>query len=55
MAYDLSSRKHVFVDWELIEPGYGVASGGERPEPWEMPHGVRLAVHKPRIDPEPGA
>ena len=53
MAYDLGNKKHVFVDWDLIEPGYGVASGGERPEPWEMPHGVRLAVHKPRIDPEP--
>ena len=52
-AYNLGTRKHVFIDWDLIEPGYGVSFGGETPEPWEMPHGVRLAVHYPRIDPKP--
>ncbi len=53
MTYSLGTEKHVFVDWDLIEPGYGVAARGERPEPWEMPHGLRLSVHSPRIDTQP--
>ena len=63
MAYDLASTKHVFTDWDLIEPGSGLArhdpsAGGEKPagpqmQPTrEMPHGVRIAVHNPRIEPE---
>ena len=50
--YDLGNKKHVFIDWGLIEPGYAVANDG-RPESWEMPYGLRLAAHKPRIDSEP--
>lgn len=53
MAYNMGSSKQVFIDWDLIEPGYGVGWGGERPESWEMPHGVQIAVHPPRIDPQP--
>ena len=51
--YKLDDRKHVFIDWDIIEPGYGVSMAGVRPESWELPGGVRLAVHEPRIDPEP--
>ena len=49
----LGSEKHVFVDWELVEPGYGVAWAGRSPGSWEMPAGIRLAVHRPRIDDGP--
>jgi hypothetical protein len=52
MPLDLGSNKHVFLDWSLIEPGYGVAWGGE-PTSWEMPYGVRIAAHPPVIDPTP--
>lgn len=52
MSFEIGTRKQVFVDWDLIEPGYGVAWGG-RPTSWEMPFGIRLAVHPPRIDPTP--
>jgi hypothetical protein len=53
MPYDMGTRKQVFVDWELIEPGYGVAWGGSKPSSWEMPYGVQIAVHAPRIEPQP--
>ena len=53
LPYDLRGRKHVFADWELVEPGYGVAWGGANDGGWEMPHGVRIVSHVPRIDPEP--
>ena len=52
-TYSLGSNKHVFIDWELIEPGYGVALSAERPESWEMPYGLQLSVHNPRIDSPP--
>ncbi|MDQ1301672.1 MAG: hypothetical protein QG637_1594, partial [Chloroflexota bacterium] len=48
MSHDIANRKQVFVDWDLIEPGYGVAWGGKVTS-WEMPFGVRLAVHPPRL------
>ena len=48
--FQLGSRKHVFVDWDLIEPGYGLSFGGQRPDSWEMPFGVRLKAHLPRLD-----
>ena len=51
--FHLGSRKHVFVDWDLIEPGYGLSFGGDRPESWEMPYGVRLISHLPRLDQVP--
>jgi hypothetical protein len=52
MPVMLGGRKHVFVDWGLIDPGYGVAWGGE-PTSWEMPYGLKIAVHQPTIDPTP--
>ena len=52
-CYALDGEKHVFVDWSLVEPGYGVAWAGTTPGSWEMPTGIRLAVHEPRIDDGP--
>ena len=49
-TYNLDRTKHVFVDWDLVEPGYGVAWSLDKPESWEMPHGIQLTVHRPRID-----
>lgn len=51
--FHLGSRKHVFIDWDLIEPGYGLSFGGERPESWEMPYGLRLKAHLPRVSEVP--
>ena len=48
--YDLKNKKHVFIDWSLIEPGYGLSFGGEQSESWEMPSGVLLKPHLPRLD-----
>ncbi|NLS79853.1 MAG: hypothetical protein GXY76_21610 [Chloroflexi bacterium] len=52
MTLDIGTGKQVFLDWELIEPGYGVGWGG-KPASWEMPHGVRIAAHPPRLEREP--
>ena len=49
----LDGKKHVFVDWSLIEPGYGLKWGGDAPGSYEMSHGMELNVHPPRIDWEP--
>lgn len=49
MPYELGAKKQVFVDWDLIEPGYGLALGGDRPTSWEMSYGIKLAVHPPRL------
>lgn len=51
-CYALGGEKHVFTDWSLVEPGYGVAWAGTTPGSWEMTTGIRLAVHKPRIGSE---
>ena len=56
--YELGSNKHVFIDWELVEAGYGLThepsrGGPEKPTCWEMPTGVRLTVHEPTIDRRP--
>lgn len=53
MAHEIGNQKQVFLDWHLIEPGYGVSWGGERPTSWEMPFGVRISTHRPRIDARP--
>ncbi|MFH1928803.1 MAG: hypothetical protein ABIK79_11630 [Chloroflexota bacterium] len=50
---NIGNRKRVFIDWDLIEPGYGVACCGEKATSWEMPYGVQIAVHAPRIYPRP--
>ncbi len=46
-------KKQVFIDWELVEPGYGVAWTGDAPGAWEMPTGVALATHLPEVGTEP--
>jgi hypothetical protein len=58
-VYHLGSEKHPFIDWELVEAGYGLTWGPEyggpaRPTSWELPVGVQLTVHEPlRIDRRP--
>lgn len=52
-AYRLGSDKHLFTDWMLVEPGYGVAWAAAAPGAWEMPHGVKIVPHRPRIEAEP--
>lgn len=55
MPYTLGRRKHVFMDWDLVEPGYGVAWAHQLPREEQVPHadkmpyGVTLAVHSPRL------
>lgn len=51
--YKLGKTKHVFIDWDLVEPGYGLASSGESTGSYEMPYGIQLAVHPPKIDSSP--
>jgi hypothetical protein len=49
----------VFLDWDLVEPGYGVAWAHARaeqdglPRADKMPYGVTLSVHPPHIDLRP--
>lgn len=55
---ELSSEKQVFVDWWFVEAGYGLpftlAEQKERSSrPVFMPHGVRLSVIPPIVQPEP--
>ena len=52
-TFELGAKKHVFVDWDLIEPGYGLVKRDGKPDSWEAPYGVRIAVHRPRIDRRP--
>ena len=49
----LDSKKHVFVDWSLVEPGYAVSWSDRLGTEWETPRGVRLKVEQPRIEAEP--
>lgn len=49
----IGTTKQVFIDYSLIEPGYGVSWGDGIEASWEMPHGVAIKAHKPRIDYEP--
>ena len=30
-CFSLGTEKHVFVDWNIVEPGYGVAWAGRTP------------------------
>ena len=53
MTYELGDNKHVFINWDLVEPGYGVAWGGSAPTSWEVPRGIQLVVHPPRLDTQP--
>lgn len=49
----IDSTKRVFIDYSLIEPGYGVSWGDALQASWEMPYGIAITAHKPRIDAEP--
>jgi len=49
----LDSKKHVFVDWSLVEPGYAVSWADALGTEWETPRGVRLKVEKPRVEAQP--
>ena len=51
--FHLGTKKHVFIDWSLIEPGYGLSFGGSKPESWEMSYGIKLNAHLPRLTTEP--
>ncbi len=52
MRLNVANKKQVFINWDLIEAGYGVAWRGKVTSS-EMPYGVRIAVHPPRVDPQP--
>ena len=47
--FHLGNKKQVFIDWGLVEPGYGLSFGGSKPESWELASGIKLTVHKPRV------
>ncbi len=51
--YGLGCGKWVFVDWMGIEPGYGTQWEGALSQGWCVPHGIKLKVHRPVIDPTP--
>ncbi len=46
------NRKHVFIDWSLVEAGGG-NSWSDGPDPWLMPHGVELRTYAPTVHPDP--
>lgn len=46
------NKKHVFIDWSLVEAGGGNSWTGTT-DPWLMPHGVELKTFAPLIHPEP--
>ncbi len=45
-------KKHVFIDWYEVDPGYGVDAPGYRPKDGS-PYGVKIKTHKPVFDPTP--
>ena len=51
--FHLGTKKHVFIDWSLIEPGYGLTFGGSEPESWEIPYGIKLSAHLPQLSADP--
>ena len=53
MTNNPSAKKHVFTDWDLVQPGYGLKGDGDKTRSWEMPHGIELRIHPPRLDWEP--
>ena len=53
MPHFLGCRKQVFVDWSLIDAGYGLALKDGRTGSQHMPVGVRLTAHAPVLMPEP--
>lgn len=53
MPHFLGCRKQVFVDWSLIDAGYGLAIKEGRTSSQHMPVGVKLTAHAPVLMPEP--
>ena len=60
MVHTIGNTKQVFVDWDLIEAGNGLAryydtknQSKVHPTTHEMPYGIQIQVHYPRIDNEP--
>ena len=51
--FHLGTKKLIFIDWSLIEPGYGLSFGGVEPESWEIPYGIKLSAHLPKLSLEP--
>jgi hypothetical protein len=48
----LRNRKHVFIDWSLVEAGGGNSWGGGT-DPWLMPYGIQLKTFAPCVHPDP--
>jgi hypothetical protein len=46
------NRKHVFIDWSLVEAGSGNSWVGT-PDPWLMPYGIELRTFAPTVHAEP--
>ena len=46
------NRKHVFIDWSLVEAGNGNSWSGTT-DPWFMPNGIELRTFSPTVHPEP--
>ena len=51
--FHLGTKKLVFVDWSLLEPGYGLSFGGSKPESWEISYGIKLTAHLPKLSSDP--
>lgn len=51
-------EKQLFIDWHLVEPGYGMPFWPFYQEkygtqPWSSPHGVQLKLFTPKVESEP--
>ncbi|MGI6713848.1 MAG: hypothetical protein ACOX3K_02165 [Bacilli bacterium] len=48
----VKNKKHVFVDWYEVDPGYGVDLTGYQPLDGS-PYGVKIVAHKPFLESTP--
>ena len=46
------NKKYVFVDWNDIDPGYGIDKPGYEPQD-AAPYGVEIVAHAPKVDLNP--
>ena len=46
------AKKHIFIDWNGVEAGYGFLAPGYEPQN-ASPYGVRILAEKPELDPVP--
>jgi hypothetical protein len=53
MPRELGSRKQVFIDWTLIDAGYGLSFKSSPACPRHLPVGVKLTAHPPVLMPAP--